>query len=267
VPTQKQKRKRTLLGIIGVVSALLFIGGLLTQPRWIFHLATYFFPGAIYSVEVEEESAPQKVVALTIDDGPSPETANILAVLEAHNAKATFFNISGNVHTREAIVQRTVTAGHELGNHLTTDSPSIKLSPEDFETNLLTAEQALLPFIQSSHPQAKLHWLRPGMGFYNAKMVETAQRHGYQLVLGSTFPYDTHIHSARFASAFILRTIQPGDIIVLHDGEERGQRTVKTLKVILPVLQAKGYKITTVSGLTDSELTYSGLTESGLTDQ
>ena len=87
------------------------------------------------------------------------------------------------------------------------------------------------------------------MGFYNTGMVEVAERHGYQLVLGSTFPYDTHIHSSRFASEFILRTVQPGDIIVLHDGEERGLRTAKTLATVLPELQKRGYKVTTLSEL------------------
>ena len=240
---------------------------LLSQPRWLFALATNLFPGALYAVDLSdglfEGDAEIKKIALTIDDGPSPVTAEILAVLAQHNVKTTFFNISGNLDGHEAVVQQAVESGHELGNHLTTDYPSIRLSPEDFETNLITAQQALLPFVQSIKTDATLQWLRPGMGFYSPEMVKTAKKHNYKLVLGSRFPYDTHIHSSRFASAFILSTVQPGDIVVLHDGETRGERTVATLKTILPRLQAQGYEITTISELTtfaDTNKTYAGET-------
>lgn len=228
---------------------LLFLSGivLLSQPRWLFTLASRLFPGALYAVPRADHKP--KLIALTIDDGPSLATADILAILNRYEAKATFFNISSNLPNHQSTVQQAVDFGHELGNHLTVDEPSIRLSPEAFEADLLTAERALLGYLPSD---AELVWLRPGMGFYNADMVAIAQRHGYQLVLGSTFPYDTHIHSVRFASAFILRTIRSGDIVVLHDGETdsgRGARTAQTLAIILPELRRRGYRVTTLSGL------------------
>ncbi|MGC1528678.1 MAG: chitin deacetylase family protein [Phormidesmis sp.] len=245
---------------VGAIASILILA-LLSQPRWIFRLATQLMPGAIYAVDLP---ASQKTVALTIDDGPSAATADILNTLAKHSVKATFFNISGNLPDHEAIVQQAVSSGHELGNHLTADYPSIRLSPADFEASLLTADRALSPFLQTAHLlptarpatatnlQTNLHWLRPGMGFYDQAMVKTAQRHGYRLVLGSVFPYDTHLPSSRFASAFILSTVRPGDIIVLHDGLERGRRTAQTLAKILPALQARGYAVTTVTQLMSS---------------
>ena len=215
---------------------------LLAQPRWLLALASKVRPGALYAVDLPASS---KVIALTIDDGPGPATADILAVLDRYDAKATFFNISGNLSGYEPIIQQTVAAGHELGNHMSADQPSIRLSAADFEADLLAAQAAALPYLNGT----RLRWLRPGMGWYNAGMVATAQRHGYRLVLGSVFPYDTHMPFSRFAIAFILATASPGDIIVLHDGEGRGQRTVRTLEAVLPVLQARGYVITTVTGL------------------
>lgn len=236
---------------------LLLLANLLSQPRWLFSLATKLRPGAIYAVSLPavsaseyEDAIPEKVVALTIDDGPSPATADILDVINRHGAKATFFNISGNLAGQEDVVRQAVASGHELGNHLTADEPSIRMSSKAFEADLQTAEAALLPFLAADSLQlASLKWLRPGMGFYDAEMVATAERHGYQLVLGSNFPYDTHIPSSWFASTFILSIVKPGDIIVLHDGDKRGDRTIKTLEKILPALKEKGYTVTTVSGL------------------
>ncbi|MEO0706079.1 MAG: chitin deacetylase family protein [Cyanobacteria bacterium J06649_5] len=235
---------------------------LLSQPRWMFQIATQLRPGAIYAFELPVSPRPPKVVALTIDDGPSEATAEILSVLDRYGVTATFFNISGNLPGHEPTVHEAIAAGHELGNHLTADEPSIRLSPADFETDLLTAEKALLPYLNQGMQNkgappsgpSRLRWLRPGMGFYNAQMVATAEKHGYQLVLGSNFPYDTHILSSRFASVFVTRTIQPGDIIVLHDGQGRGPRTVATLERILPALQAKGYTVTTVTALEEMSL-------------
>jgi peptidoglycan-N-acetylglucosamine deacetylase len=239
----------------GLLFALLLgLAYFLAQPRWLLNLAARFKPGAIYAVTLPA-NVPW-VVALTIDDGPSAATADILAVLARYDAKATFFNISGHLPGHEAVVAEAIAAHHELGNHLTADEPSIRLSPEAFEADLLAAEQVWQSYVSPASLGSSLRWLRPGMGFYSASMVATAQRHGYQLALGSVFPYDTHVPFSGFAIAFILSTIQPGDIIVLHDGESRGstrkgrgQRTVDTLKKILPALQARGYTVTTLTNL------------------
>ena len=247
------KRRRALIRLSGF---FLLLCGLLTQPRWLFTLAAHHFPGAIYAVDTEslsEESG--KVVALTIDDGPSAATEDILELLERYDVKATFFNISGHLKGHKETLQAAALDGHELGNHLTVDEASIRLSAEEFEEKLLEAEATFLPLLPTDLPtdQKALRWMRPGMGFYNDEMVSIAQQHGYRLVLGSRFPYDTHIHSSRFASAFILNTVRSGDIIVLHDGDGgRGDRTTQTLRIILPALQEKGYTITTVGNLVDN---------------
>lgn len=238
---QKNRRYRRLFWLL----PLLGIGVVLLQPKWFFALAVRVKPGALYAVELPK-SAP-KVVALTIDDGPSEDTAEILEVLERYGARVTFFHISGNVEEFESAIAQTVQSGHELGNHLTADEPSIRLSETDFEADLLEAEAALLPYVEEKN----LRWLRPGMGWYSAKMVKIAERHGYQLALGSVFPYDTHLPSAEFASAFILNRVSSGDVIVLHDGEGRSERTIQTLKKILPALAEKGYQVTTLSKLVE----------------
>lgn len=236
----KKKKPRQFLWLLLAIG----FGALLLQPRWLFAIAAQVRPGALYAVDLPK-TAP-KLVALTIDDGPSEDTLEILEVLDRHDAKATFFSISDYVPGHEAAIAQTIQSGHELGNHLTADEPSIRLSKFAFEADLGRAEAVLAPYM----PNKELTWLRPGMGFYSAEMVDTANRHGYKLALGSVFPYDTHIPSVAFASAFILNTVEPGDIIVLHDGKDgRSQRTIATLERILPVLRERGYRVTTLSAL------------------
>ena len=76
---------------------------------------------------------------------------------------------------------------------------------------------------------------------------------GFLVALGSVFPYDTHIPSAWFARHHIEVTIRHGAIIVLHDGQDRGQRTAEVLQRLLPTLKAKGYQVVTLSERVDPE--------------
>ena len=67
-------------------------------------------------------------IALTIDDGPDPNTTGrILDVLLEHEAKATFFLIGENIAGNEAIVRRMLAEGHEIGNHGWQDRMSLLL--------------------------------------------------------------------------------------------------------------------------------------------
>ncbi len=51
-----------------------------------------------------------------------------------------------------------------------------------------------------------------------------------------------------------VRWFRPGSIIILHDRGDRGKRTIKTLKHILPKLKARGYRFVTLSKLYDSKI-------------
>lgn len=59
----------------------------------------------------------EKIAYLTFDDGPSPVTLQVLDILKAHEAKATFFVVGRNIPGNEAILQRIVAEGHTLGGH------------------------------------------------------------------------------------------------------------------------------------------------------
>ena len=62
-------------------------------------------------------STSSKIVALTIDDGPSKYTNEIMQILKSHNASATFFIIGSQVAGNEETLQDLVRNGNELGNH------------------------------------------------------------------------------------------------------------------------------------------------------
>ena len=228
------------LKIAVLLTGLLVIGvGIVVwQPRWIIALLAKRSPEVIYFVETREPAA-----ALTIDDGPDPATTGpILDLLKRYQARATFFLISGHIPGNEAVVRRMVAQGHELGNHLTTDEPSILLKGPEFEKRLLEAHTVLSRF-------AEVRWFRPGSGWYNREMLARLRKHGYRCALGSVYPFDPQIPSAWFSRRHVLARAHPGSIILLHDRGDRGNRTIEVLSAILPELKRRGLRLITLSEL------------------
>ncbi len=217
------------------------------QPQWFFKLILKVAPGVHYFAETTD-----KIIAITIDDGPhSITTSKILETLEENDVNVTFFLISERIEGNESIVRKILKNGHEIGNHMVKDEKSIFLSREDFEQDFLTADKTLNQFLFDS--SSKVRWFRPGGGWYNSQMLDIVKTYNYQTVLGSIFPYDTHIGSSNFASYHILANLRPGAIIVLHDSGKDGksgdwgERTNITLKKILPEIKKRGYRTVTLS--------------------
>ena len=202
--------------------------------RWL----TRRHPEVLFRVKSE---AP--LVALTIDDSPHATlTPRILDVLAEHDARATFFVIGAHVPGNEAILRRMVAEGHELGNHMMTDAPSARLPAPEFERQLLQTHELLTRY-------GPVRWFRPGHGWYHRRMLDQLQRHGYRCALASTYAFEFHLPSARYAARHILFNARPGAVIVLHDGAADRQRTVEVLGRVLPALRRRGLRVVTLSEL------------------
>ena len=223
-------------GSIAAIPLIGIAGVLWTAPSVIVPRLAAASPGCLWSVPVETP-----VVALTIDDVPdSATTGRIRELLARNRARATFFVITGQIPGNEQILHDLVADGHELGNHLTRDEPSIRLSPEAFEASLEEAGHALASY-------GTVRWMRPGSGFHDSTMVATAARHGYRCALGSVYPLDVAIPSVSFASRYILAHARPGAVIILHDRGARGERTLATLQRVLPEFERRGIRVVTLS--------------------
>jgi hypothetical protein len=96
---------------------------------------------------------------------------------------------------------------------------------------------------------ATLRWFRPGSGKYDARMLATLEAHGYRCALGSVYPFDPQIRWSWFSRRFILSNVQPGSVVILHDWDSKGRRTVETLSNVLPVLAKRGFRVVTLTEL------------------
>ncbi len=233
-------RTSRVQGLLGLAAALCTGCYALGEGRGTLGLFGERDPRVLYAIDTD---AP--VVALTIDDGPHPQsTLRILDVLAEHEASATFFVTTSHVPGNEPVLEAIVAAGHELGNHHMRDVPSIELGPGEFERGLVEAHEVLSAW---SSP----HWFRPASGWYHDWMLDILDAHGYRAALGTVYPLDAQIPSVGLASWWIARRAVAGSIIILHDGGGRGDRTAQVLERSLPGLHARGLEVVTLSELVE----------------
>lgn len=189
----------------------------------------------------------ERILALTIDDGPSPRTTEILDLLEQYNSRATFF-----VHTDpleqetsgRAILTRMLESGHEVANHMPKDRASILLSPDEFASEFVRAHESLVALGHTPR------FFRAAGGFYHAdRMLPSLKRLAYyeRFVMASYLPWDVYLPLPESYARQLASGAFPGAIFVLHDGGARGSarldRTIKTLSLLLPLLASQGYRM------------------------
>jgi peptidoglycan/xylan/chitin deacetylase (PgdA/CDA1 family) len=217
------------------------------------------FPDALFYAPTQE-----KVVALTIDDIPTPgdqddgSTRLILNAIAVHNrttehpVRATFFVITDHLNPGTTILPEILAAGHEIANHGTTDTTPAILQPLEFERHFREADTIITDLIQQP-----LRWYRPGRGLYNRSMLEQVRLSaGYEsvLALASMIPFDTFptLDDPTLTTWYLSRFIFPGAIFVMHGGsEDRCRQTAKVLPTLLRILDDQDYRVVTVSELYD----------------
>lgn len=62
------------------------------------------------------EQSDEKIVYLTLDDGPSDNTQAVLDILDKYNAKATFF-VTGEMPEYKDMIKAAYDKGHTIGMH------------------------------------------------------------------------------------------------------------------------------------------------------
>jgi peptidoglycan/xylan/chitin deacetylase (PgdA/CDA1 family) len=182
----------------------------------------------------------QRIVALTIDDAPSDYTPAILDLLKKHNANATFFIIGSQAKENPALIQRIHDQGFELGNHAWNDELSLSLPLSELKRQVKEVDTLLPP-----NPSGT-KFFRPGSGFFNKKMVEMLKEMGYRVALGSIYPHDAQIKSARWNARHVLSMVRPGGVVIMHD--RRGY-SVEEVRLVLEGLERGGWRVVSLGEL------------------
>jgi len=185
----------------------------------------------------------EKVIALTFDDGPSPDiTPSVLKTLARYKAKATFFVMGQWVQEYPALARQTAEAGHAIESH------SFSHPTEDISlphaTRELERAASMIEQICGSRPRL----FRPPYGALHWNMSKVAARQGYCVVKWTLCGSDGAKENAADIVRNVTTTARPGDIVLLHDGHDH-EETTRALPEIMRRLSAQGYHFVTVPQL------------------
>ncbi len=209
------------LGALVANHALITTAGLLPRSTLLGPNLTRLPPAAIAHREV----------AITIDDGPDPEvTPQVLDLLDAAGARATFFCIGWRARENPALVREIVARGHQVENHGDSHSKAFAFFGPGRMAADIAAGQATLAAITGQTPR----YFRATAGLRNPFLDPVLHRLGIRLASWTRRPYDTRCGDPDTVLARLCRDLGPGDILLLHDGH--AARTADGQPVILAVL-------------------------------
>ncbi|MGZ3304443.1 MAG: polysaccharide deacetylase family protein, partial [Asticcacaulis sp.] len=220
---------------------------------------------------VRRTTTPGKTVALTFDDGPDARwTPEILKILKAHNAPATFFVIGEKAIGHPELLRQMVREGNELGNHSYTH-PDMSKVPEweiRFELNstqrvveAYTGRSMRLvrpPYFGDAEPTDDAE-LTPALiaqrlGYTNVGLhvdSEDWQKPGVQAIVDNVVK-GVHAGTDSLdtpACHYDVNNCRPGQIILMHDSGGIRSQTIAALPIIIETLQKEGYRFVTVGNL------------------
>jgi peptidoglycan/xylan/chitin deacetylase (PgdA/CDA1 family) len=214
-------------------------------------VATIFWS---YGDVVQRFPIHEKVVALTFDDGPNPpHTQALLALLHKHQIKATFFLKGRNVEAFPELARTVALAGHEVGNHSYDHHAMFSFSKSAMREELVRTNAAIRAQLGYEPVLFRPPYLAQGPGLRLA-LADLEM----DSILASDHGLDWEETDPQRIAGKVLSEIEPGAIILLHDGEgdvddpltqDSRAPTVEATALIIEALKARGFRFATVGDL------------------
>jgi peptidoglycan/xylan/chitin deacetylase (PgdA/CDA1 family) len=197
-------------------------------------------PAAIFTPDVVAKTTSTDGVALTFDDGPDNQTMPLLDLLRANGVKATFCVIGENVQQHPDLVQAIVRDGHTLCNHTWNHDLGLgQRSADEIRADL----QKTSDEIHKAVPGVPIKYFRHPGGNFTPTAVQVAQDMGMTSIDWDIDPadWDTATYSVGPTMVSqIVETVengvQPGSIVLSHDGGGDRTSTVAAYETLLPYL-------------------------------
>ncbi|SRR6266404_716524 len=189
-----------------------------------------------------------KAVALTFDDGPSPDTDRILDILAEHNLRATFFLIGRQVERFPQTARQIALEGHTIGNHSYSHPIYLYRSPRETHRQLKQAQEVI-----SEATGIKPEFARPPCGVRTPAYFSAARSLGLRTVQWDVAGFDWKSHPPGIIARSVLRRVRAGSIILLHDGDsdckQDRRATAEALPFIITGLRSQGLRVVPLAEL------------------
>ncbi|NEP10999.1 MAG: polysaccharide deacetylase family protein [Symploca sp. SIO2C1] len=192
-------------------------------------------------------SSPQKAIALTFDDGPSPDiTPQVLSILKDNNLPATFFILGRNLKKFPRIGQQILADGHVLGNH--TWHHWYHRMREFIIAREIESTAKLISEITGG---VRTNLFRPPYGHRYNGIVDYARKRKDVVVLWSVDSEDWRGQDISVAELVeqVVTEAEPGAIVLMHDTGGDDNKIVQALPKIIEELSDRGYTFVTIPQL------------------
>ncbi|MGH7910336.1 MAG: polysaccharide deacetylase family protein [Candidatus Dormibacteraceae bacterium] len=196
--------------------------------------------GDVPAVPAAAETRPE--IALTFDDGPQPTwTPQVLQILQEEGIHATFCLIGDNVINYPGLVKEEVAQGNTVCDHTMDHDEHLNLrSASDVQSEI---GGALSLITQAGGVRPAFY--RPPGGTLDTTIIDTARSAGMHVLFWTIDTSDYLRPPSSYLLQEVLTQVQPGDIVLFHDGGGDRSHTVAILKQLIDTLRQRGYSFTT----------------------
>lgn len=188
----------------------------------------------------------EKVILITIDDGPGEYTVELLELLKKEDVKVVFFLNGDTVPWYKNVVRREYEEGHTIGTHTYCHRSFYQLEKRASREEVLqTMRRDMVRTeenIKAILPDIDIKLLRMPEGYYRKWMEPLLDEFGY-ICVNWTAGYDWLTEPDEKVIEYYKRALKPGGIYLFHDGKYRGKRTIKILSEFIPYARSQGYRI------------------------
>ena len=187
---------------------------------------------------VEAHRVPGRVVTLSFDDGPHADwTPQVLDVLRRRHVRAVFCVVGDMVDVHPDLVARIASEGHVLCDHSVDHADLDGASPEVLAAEIgPTADR--VEDITGERPEL----FRPPYGVFSEAVVARAHHVDLRAFGWTVDPEDFAQPSPTALVPEIIDAVEPGAVILLHDGGGDRRATVDALPYVITALRRLGYR-------------------------
>ena len=167
------------------------------------------------------------------------DTQLLIDILEKCGIKTTFFVVGDWVDKYPESVKALADAGHEVMNHSSNHAHFSQLSDADIVADITACNEKIAK-ITGATPTL----FRCPYGEYDDHVINTINGMGMKAIQWDVDSLDWKGISAEEIQRRVLRSIQPGSIVLFHNAAEN---TPEALPGILESLIADGYTVVPIS--------------------
>lgn len=178
------------------------------------------------------------MVALTFDDGPDgKQTEELLEVLKANGARATFFVVGKQVEKHPELLKKMVDYDCEIGNHTYSHANLNSLSEKALNKEIETTNK----LIEQATDGYRASLMRPPFNNCNNKVKDMLKQ---PIIQWSIDTLDWKHKNISKTIEIVLDRVSDGSIVLMHDIHKS---SVEAAKILIPRLIESGYDLVTVS--------------------